>query len=136
MHNTCIALATSSNCTFPAPGKNYPELCTNRAHGNTLFFLPSSSGFSDIIFDIFYSSLPACPSPEMLCSMLTSKLFFHQCPRFPHLSQCLPNDSSESFAWSPKPSLLPPPKLNFLSHSEPLFQLSSPCVTAQTVTHH
>lgn len=30
-------------------------------------------------------------------------------------------------AWSPKPSLLPAPKFGFSSHSEPLFQLSSPC---------
>lgn len=44
------------------------------------------------IFDIFDSSLPACPSPEMLCSVLTSKLVFpsvHQCASFPQLSQCL-----------------------------------------------
>lgn len=88
------------------------------------------------IFDIFDTSLPACLSPEMLCSVLTSKLFFHQCPSFPYLSQCLSNDSSELCL--PGAPNLPFSQLQSSAFhpTQSPFSSSALPVTAQTITHH
>lgn len=84
------------------------------------------------IFNPFYNSLPICLSsnqtPHCSCSVLW--LPPRPCAIFPGKYQCssaskpspsflasLQRLSSTSFLWSPKPSLLPAPKLNPSSHS-------------------
>lgn len=87
------------------------------------------------IFDLFDSSLPACLPPEMLCSVLTSPLFFpisvQAFPIFPSVSPVTLQGVLPG-----APNL---PNSNPSSQPEPLSQLSSPCVTptpSPPLEHH